>query len=99
VSALKRPGYAFYALDEFFRSLFSRAAERQQDAALPIAEKPKMLKNSSFVSGHRFSDAAICLSSHAPLGAGHRKGSFSAICLGSERSLVYSLGLLRWLLL
>jgi hypothetical protein len=43
-----------------------------------------LLKNSSFVSGHRFSDAVSSLNSDAPLGAGHGKRSFSANCLAAE---------------
>jgi hypothetical protein len=42
-----------------------------------------LLKNSSFVSGHRFSDAVSSLNSDAPLGAGHSKRSFSANCLAA----------------
>jgi hypothetical protein len=41
-------------------------------------------KNSRFVSGHRFSDAVNASKSDAPLGAGHRKLSFSANCLAVE---------------
>jgi hypothetical protein len=38
-----------------------------------------VLENSRFVSGHRFSDAVSSSKSEAPLGAGHRKPSFSAL--------------------
>jgi hypothetical protein len=33
----------------------------------------RLLKNSSFVSGHHFSDAVSSLNSAAPLGAGHKE--------------------------
>src|ERR1700675_2281726 len=43
-----------------------------------------LLKNSSFVSGHRFGDAVSSSKPYAPLGAGHRKPGLSANCLAAE---------------
>jgi hypothetical protein len=43
-----------------------------------------LLKNSSFVSGRRFSDAVSSLNSNAPLEAAHSKTQFSANCLAAE---------------
>jgi hypothetical protein len=43
-----------------------------------------LLKNSSFVSGHRFSDAVSSLNSNAPLEAVHSKRSFSTNCFAAK---------------
>jgi hypothetical protein len=54
--------------------------------AVPPQRLNSLLKNSSFVSGHRFSDAGSSLNSDAPLGAGHSKRSFSANCKADSKT-------------
>jgi hypothetical protein len=55
-------------------------------SAVPLANYTSgfsLRKNSGFVSGHRFSDAVNASKSDVPLGARHRKSSFSANCLAA----------------